>query len=82
MHAVIRKFSFFLFVHAEIFQKGLPKKENNFQFISHLFPYFCDNTTKILSYNLFENDLKKVQVNMNLDIEVQQAAIDYQLQQN
>ena len=82
MHAVIRKFSFFLFVHAVIFQKGLPKKENNFQVISHLFPYFCDNTTKILSYNLFENDLKKVQVNMNLDIEAQQAAIDYQLQQN
>jgi len=81
MHAVIRKFSVFLFSSCCNVSKRFAEKKNNFQVISHLFPYFCDNTTKILSYNLFENDLKKVQVNMNLDIEAQQAAINYQVQQ-
>ncbi len=69
-------------MHAVIFQKGLPKKKNNFQVIFTFSHISATIPPKILSYNLLENDLKKVQVNMNLDIEAQQAAIDYQLQQN
>jgi len=55
---------FSLSVQAMLFQQGLPRKENNFQVISHLFPYLYDNTPKILFYNLFEDELKNPKASM------------------
>ncbi|RLL89125.1 hypothetical protein BG32_07955 [Mesotoga sp. HF07.pep.5.2.highcov] len=40
------------------------EKTKQLQVISHLFPYFCDNTPKILSYNLFEDELKNSKASM------------------